>query len=324
VVARTDNSPLLSPVGLAALVGLSHALRARPEVLDVVGPVDLPGGPRGLLPHLLFYRNVSQTLLAHPLVGELFVSRDRKLGLVQLILRDEIQLSDAKRLVATLRRTATPGLTIRIGGLAAAELDLEERQRAYVPLELGMVFATTFLVLFAAFRSVLVPLKAIVLNLLAVGAAMGLIVRVFQDGLGGSWVGLAAGLGSVPITLPLLIFCLTFGLSMDYEIFMLSRVRESRLAVVLEREAIAQGLAATGGIVTAAAGIMGVVFGSFLSADMVLVKILGFGLAVAIGLDATLIRAVLAPALLAIAGRWNWWPGDRPPSEALEDSPDPS
>lgn len=311
VVERTDGQDVLGPPGLAAMVGLSKSLRARPEVADLLGPVDLPGGPRGVVGNILFYRSPAAVLKQHPDIGQLLVSRDGKQALIQVVLRDDVTLSRAKALVKALRAEQPKGLRVRVGGLAAGEADLEDRQRAYAPMELGLVFASTFVLLFAAFRSVAVPLKAIALNLLAVGAAMGVIVRVFQDGLGGAWVGLAAPLGSVPITLPLLIFCLTFGLSMDYEIFMLARVQEARRRHEGEGEAIADGLAGTANVITAAAGIMVVVFGAFIWADMVLVKILGFGLAVAITLDATVVRMVLAPAVLSIAGRWNWWPGDK-------------
>jgi RND superfamily putative drug exporter len=118
-------------------------------------------------------------------------------------------------------------------------------------------------------------------------------------------------LGSEPIIMPMLVFCLTFGLSMDYEIFMLSRIREARAISGNDEKAIVQGLESTGGLVTAAAAIMVLVFGAFVFVEMALVKMLGFGLAVAIALDATLVRGILAPAALAIAGKWNWWPGDR-------------
>lgn len=326
VAARADGGPILEPKGVAALVGLSRSLTQHPEVADVVGPVDLPGAPRGLLPALLFYRNPRSALASHPDIGQLFVSADRRLALIQVLVRGDTQLSGARVLVRSLRAGHTPGLTVSVGGLAAAEVDLEDHQRAYIPWELALVFGTTFLLLFVAFRSVLVPLKAIVLNLLSVGAAMGCVVLVFQEGLGARWFGLDGPLNTVPMTLPLLIFCLTFGLSMDYEVFMLARVREARQAGGDELGAIATGLGATGGVITAAAGIMVVVFGTFLFVDMVLVKILGFGLAVAIALDATLVRGVLAPAVLAIAGRWNWWPGDapnEPPPVTPATAPDP-
>jgi RND superfamily putative drug exporter len=144
-----------------------------------------------------------------------------------------------------------------------------------------------------------------------VGAALGLVVLVFQLGWGNAFFGVARPLSTVPMMVPLLVFCLTFGLSMDYEVFMLARVREARLDGLDEEAAIAHGLGATGSGITAAAALMVLVFSSFVGADIVLVKMLGFGLAVAIALDATVIRLVLAPALLAIAGRWNWWPGYR-------------
>jgi RND superfamily putative drug exporter len=133
---------------------------------------------------------------------------------------------------------------------------------------------------------------------------------VFQDGIGVSLLGLAAPLDGVFPTVPTLVFCTVFGLSMDYEVFLVARVREARQEGRDECDAIAEGLARTGGVITSAAVIMIAVFAAFTMGNFVLIKVLGFGLAVAVLLDATIMRLALSPALLAIAGRWNWWPGE--------------
>ena len=173
-----------------------------------------------------------------------------------------------------------------------------------------MVLAT-LLALFAAFRSLLVPLKAVLLNLLAVAGAFGALVLVFQDGHGLAWLGMEAPLDGVFPIVPPLVFCTVFGLSMDYEVFLVARVAEARRSGMSDDDALAEGLARTGGVITSAAAIMIAVFASFALGDFVLVKMLGFTLAVAVLLDATVIRVAIGPALLRLAGRWNWWPAGR-------------
>jgi RND superfamily putative drug exporter len=172
-----------------------------------------------------------------------------------------------------------------------------------------LVVATTLLVLLLAFRSVLVPVKAVLLNLLAVAGAFGALVLVFQDGHGLGWLGLEAPLDGVFPIVPPLVFCTVFGLSMDYEVFLVARVAEARRAGMGEEDALAEGLERTGGVITSAAAIMVAVFAAFALGDFVLVKMLGFTLAVAVLLDATVVRVAIGPALLRLAGRWNWWPG---------------
>jgi RND superfamily putative drug exporter len=177
------------------------------------------------------------------------------------------------------------------------------------PLVVLLVVAGTFVALSLGFRSVLVPLKAVVLNLLTVGAALGVVVLVFQDGHGARLIGLDGPLDGTFAAVPLLVFCIVFGLSMDYEVFLLARVAESRHRGASEGAALVTGVGRSGQVITSAASIMVVVFGAFALGEFVLVKILGVALAAAVILDATLVRLVVGPALLAIAGRWNWWPG---------------
>ena len=173
---------------------------------------------------------------------------------------------------------------------------------------LALILTATFVVLAMGFRSLLVPLKAIVLNLLVVAGTFGAVTLVFQDGFGASLLGLRGALDGIFPTIPVLVFCVVFGLSMDYEVFLVARVRESRMNGRSEREAIAEGLATTGQLITSAAAIMVVIFGAFMFSNFLLMKMLGFALAVAVLLDATVMRLAVSPALLAIAGRWNWWP----------------
>ena len=186
----------------------------------------------------------------------------------------------------------------------------------------GLVVGATLLALFAGFRSVLVPVKAVLLNLLSVAAAFGALVLVFQDGWGVRVLGLTGPVDGVFPIVPPLVFCSVFGLSMDYEVFLVSRVREERLAGRSESEAIVEGVARTGPLITSAAAVMIAVFVAFMLGGFVPMKMLGLALAVSVLLDATVIRLVVGPALLQLAGRFNWWPGEgghgsprpRPPS----------
>jgi RND superfamily putative drug exporter len=169
----------------------------------------------------------------------------------------------------------------------------------------------TMIALLIGFRSALIALKAVALNLVSVAAAFGAVVLVFQDGIGIRLLGLSAPLDGTFSAIPLMVFCVVFGLSMDYEVFLVARVAEARRNGANDSEAIAEGLARTGGLITSAAAIMIVVFAGFTLGDFVIVKILGFALAVAVLVDATVVRVAIGPALFKLAGRWNWWPGER-------------
>jgi RND superfamily putative drug exporter len=195
--------------------------------------------------------------------------------------------------------------------MPAFNADYEDAIDGSIGLVIGLVLGGTLLALLVGFRSILIPLKALALNLLSVAAALGAVVLVFQDGHGAALVGLEAGMGGLFPALPVLVFCIVFGLSMDYEVFLVARVAEARNAGMSDADAIAEGLARTGGMITSAAAIMIVVFGAFMLGDFLMIKVLGFALATAVLLDATVVRMAIGPALLSLAGKWNWWPGDR-------------
>jgi RND superfamily putative drug exporter len=172
-----------------------------------------------------------------------------------------------------------------------------------------MVVVGTLLALLGGFRSLFAAVKAIALNLLSVSASFGALVLVFQDGHGSGLLGVPGGTGSVFPLVPIVAFAIVFGLSMDYEVFLVARVLEARRSGLSELDAIPEGLARTAGLITSAAAIMIVVFAAFTFGDFLVVKMIGFTLAVAVLIDATLVRIVIGPALLRIAGDWNWWPG---------------
>jgi RND superfamily putative drug exporter len=167
----------------------------------------------------------------------------------------------------------------------------------------------TLLALLVGFRSVFAAVKAIGLNLLSVAAAIGALVVVFQEGHGSQFLGVPGGTGSIFPLVPIVAFAIVFGLSMDYEVFLVARVLEARKSGLSETDAIPEGMARTAGLITSAAAIMIVVFAAFTFGDFLVVKMIGFALAVAVLIDATIVRIVIGPALLRIAGDWNWWPG---------------
>ncbi|MGQ4390150.1 MMPL family transporter [Streptomyces sp. SAS_270] len=193
-----------------------------------------------------------------------------------------------------------------VGGAAASLSDVGQRTSQRLPVFVAAVLAMSFLLLMLVFRSILVPLKAVLLNLLSIGAAYGIMVAVFQWGWGGALIGLEA---TVPIVsfIPMFLFAILFGLSMDYEVFLLSRVREEYLRTGDNGTAIVEGVSGTARIITSAALIMVTVFLSFAVADDPSTKMFGLGLATAIFIDATVVRMVLVPATMTLLGRTNWW-----------------
>ncbi len=201
--------------------------------------------------------------------------------------------------------TAGTGLDLSVTGQVASQVDFSEFLAQRLPLFFGVVLALSFLLLMAVFRSLLVPLKAVVMNLLSIGAAYGVLVIVFQWG----WLSGPLGIEGAPIEpfMPMMLFAIVFGLSMDYEVFLLSRIKEEWDRTGDSRTSVADGLAATALVITAAAAIMVFVFGSFLLESNRVIKLMGAGLAVAVLLDATVVRMVLVPATMELLGDKNWW-----------------
>jgi RND superfamily putative drug exporter len=195
---------------------------------------------------------------------------------------------------------------VLVGGGAAQGLDFLRRSYHAFPWLVLAVLALTYPVLVRAFRSLLLPLKAIVLNLLSVSASYGMLVVFFRWGLGARLFGLYH-FAQIEGWIPIFLFALLFGLSMDYEVFLVTRMREARDAGLHNAAAVAEGLERTGRIVTAAAIIMVGAFAGFVAGSISGLQEFGLGLAVAIFVDATVIRILLVPSLMAVLGRWNWW-----------------
>ncbi|MEN8114778.1 MAG: MMPL family transporter, partial [Actinomycetota bacterium] len=197
------------------------------------------------------------------------------------------------------------GTEMKVTGPVAANIDFSDYLAQRIWYFYGAVLLLSFLFLMVVFRSVLVPLSAVVMNLLAIGAAYGIVVAVFQWGWGGALLGIQPG--PIEPFIPMMLFAIVFGLSMDYEVFLLTRIREEYDRTGDNGEAVADGLAITARVITAAALIMVFVFGSFMLEDLRTIKILGLGLAAAVAIDATVVRMLLVPATMKLLGDMNWW-----------------
>jgi RND superfamily putative drug exporter len=281
-----SNGPLILaaefPAGTdvgATLDGIAAAVREAPGVSVVAAPVPSPSGDAGV---------------------------------IRVIPSTSPQSADTTTLVRTLRDDVIPqavsgsDVMVHVGGITASGIDVSDRLAARLPFFIGAVLVLSFLLLLAVFRSVLVPLKAVIMNLLSIGAAYGVVVAVFQWGWFGSVIGISKA-GPIAPFLPTMMFAIVFGLSMDYEVFLLSRIREEYDRTGDNGLAVADGLAATARVITAAALIMVTVFVSFVTASEPTLKLFGLGLAVAIFIDATLVRMVLVPATMELLGDRNWW-----------------
>ncbi|MFI6984947.1 MMPL family transporter [Embleya sp. NPDC050154] len=268
-----------------------------------------PTGDPGVLDRLV------ATVAADPGIAAVAPTHiDRATGIATLVVFPTTSPQD-KATADTIARLRTDVLPTaighgparaHIGGATASLSDVGQRTSQRLPMFVAAVLAMSFLLLMLVFRSILVPLKAVLLNLLSIGAAYGIMVAVFQWGWGGALIGLEA---TVPIVsfIPMFLFAILFGLSMDYEVFLLSRVREEYLRTGDNGTAIVEGVSGTARIITSAALIMVAVFTSFAVADDPSIKMFGLGLATAIFIDATVVRMVLVPATMTLLGRANWW-----------------
>ena len=306
VVALPETHDALSDAGWLGVRTLARSLAADTRVAQVRA-----------LPLLLQVDRPSPMFLSFvpPALLNTFVSRDARLALIEVEPTESATPGALVRLVREVRAwdaaaaTGVDGVRLFVGGLPGANADYEDAVGGSARNVILLIFAGTLVALFIGFRSALIPLKAVVLNALSVAAAIGATVLVFQDGHGLRLVGLDAPIDGLFPAVPIIVFAITFGLSMDYETFLVARVAEEVRAGRTEDDALVEGLARTGGVITSAALVMLVVFAGFAAGDFLIVKILGFALAVAVLIDATIVRMVVGPALLRLAGRWNWWPG---------------
>ena len=301
VVSDTEGKPALDPDRAPLLADFAARLEQEQAVRFVQGPV-APSRPKAT-------EGTVGEAVGGALQRDAFISTDRSRLLFLVIPSGNSTLRELRNFSGRIPTWLQgDGLSVEVGGQAQYYNDFDKAVMASYPLTVGLVLCMSALALLLVFRAPLVSAKAIVLNLFSVAAGYGIVVLVFQLGHGSELFGVDAPTGVIPITVPLLIFCFLFGLSMDYEIFLLSRVRTIFDETGDNARSIGEGLADTGSVITSAALIMVAVFGAFAFARDVIVQMIGLGLAVAVFVDATLIRSALGPALMQVAGRWNWWP----------------
>lgn len=312
-IVRDPDEPVLGTRNLGAMLKLSAELKANPLIASVASPVDLSAGISPLQ-YAMLYQNPEAALKRFPLIQEMFVSRDRHMALFQIVPKRSADLPELRKLAADLAKREMPdGLELLVGGTPSYYNDHEGAVVGTFPYVAGFIILTTLVVMGLAFRSVLVPLKAVVMNLLSVGAGYGAVIAVYHFGWGRAIFGMGHVTEAMPIPVLILfmLFCIVFGLSMDYEVFLMSAIKESYDEHGDNARAVVEGTCGTARLISSAALIMVAVFGAFAWADFVIVKMLGLGLAVAVLVDATLIRLVLLPAFMKLAGKANWYPGDR-------------
>jgi len=244
-------------------------------------------------------------------VGQIETNAAGTVGNIDIVVNGDPSDEPAREAVARLRGIVADafdgtGTHAYVGGQSAGTNDYVDTMNRYLPIVIGFVLSLSFVLLTMVFRSIVIPVKAIVMNLLSVGAAYGLIVLVFQHGVGADLLGFQQ-IDTVAAFLPIFLFAVLFGLSMDYHVFLLSRVQERYHETRDNTASVAHGLRSTAHIITGAAAIMIMVFGGFALGDMVELQQMGFGLAIAVFLDATVVRSVLVPASMEMLGEWNWY-----------------
>ncbi|WP_263352981.1 MMPL family transporter [Acidicapsa acidisoli] len=304
VLELPPNAPVRSQAGWSALGRLTATLAADARAAEVISLQTSTG--------------MSESAESVDFVTEdtrrSFLSSDGLATLMEVLPAAGVTSSEQVRWVRELRSadvakiTGVPGAVLRVGGIGGLNADYEDVVRKRLPAVIEGVVGGSFVALLLGLRSLFAAAKAVLLNLLSVGAAFGALVLVFQDGHGSKLFGVEAATVSVFPMVPILTFAIVFGLSMDYEVFLVSRVLQERRRGLPERSAVIEGLASTAGLITSAAAIMIAVFAAFTMGSFLVIKMLGFTLAVAVFIDATVVRMVVGPALLQLAGDWNWWP----------------
>jgi len=311
ILYRSTDGPL-SDDDLARIGELTERMGADPEIAQaqsITTILDAVAGGHGTAE--------LQAALEQPLVGGRLgllvnASGEGNMTLINAVPTVAPDSPEAYDLIERLREEIVPAVNgegsdeVLVGGFSAEIVDVSAEVVNKVPYVMGFVLGLSFLLLMMIFRSLMLPLKAIIMNLLSVGAAYGLLVVTFQRGWGEGIFGFESN-GIIQVDLPLLTFAVLFGLSMDYEVFLLSRVKEEWERTGDTNEAVAYGLEHTARTITSAAAIMVVVFTAFAFTSQMVVKQMGFALAVAILIDATLIRVLLVPATMRLMGDWNWW-----------------
>ncbi len=304
VLELPPQSPPLSPAGWLAVSRLTKHFQSDPRAEEVLS-----------LPTLTGMSDTADAVDEVPEpIRKSLLSSDKQLTLIELLPKASLTPGELMQWVREVRSsdvaaiTGVPGAALQVGGIPALNADYDSVVKERLPKVIAGVILGSLLALLIGLRSLFAAVKAILLNLFSVGASFGALVLVFQEGHGSRLFGLDGPTGAVFPIVPILAFAIVFGLSMDYEVFLVARVLEERRRGLSERSAVIEGLARTAGLITSAAAIMIAVFIAFTVGSFLVVQMLGFTLAVAVFIDATVVRMVVGPALLQLAGDWNWWP----------------
>jgi len=317
VVVRYAEGPALSRERIADLVALVRRVEALPDVLRVeslfnVDPTLTGGRALSTAEYQAMYAGTREALPA-ALQRSLQQTTSERVVVFSVLTAREKSSLEAQALVKAIRAEPDPaGSELLVTGLTAFDIDVVALILERTPAAVAWIMVATYVVLFLLLGSVLLPLKAVVMNLLSIATSFGAMVWIFQQG---NLAGLLGGFTPAPLdpTLPVIMFCIIFGLSMDYEVLLLSRIQEEYVRTRDNRRAVAEGLERSGRLITGAAAIMVAVFGAFALADVLIIKAIGLGMALAVAIDATLVRALVVPATMRLLGELNWW---APPSLA--------
>jgi putative drug exporter of the RND superfamily len=297
---------ILSTDGINRLHALTEKLQADRRIKRVSSLFNLPLPPNA--PALAQYQQLYTPgfPLPAPIAAAVKSLSNETTTLMVLTSQTDSHSPESHQLVKELRQLDLGGFQVQVGGQTATEIDTIAAVAQKFPLILTATMGITFVVLCLLFQSVVLPLKAIVMNFLSIGASFGALVFVFQEGHLSQWLHFQP-LGYLDILLPLVLFGVVFGLSMDYEVFLLTRIKEIYDECGDNSRSVIEGLAHTGSIITNAAVLMIIVTGAFALTSIIFMKALGLGIALAILVDATLIRVILVPSTMHLMGKWNWW-----------------
>jgi RND superfamily putative drug exporter len=318
ILELPPQSPPLSPEGWLAVSRMTKQLQDDPRAEEVLS-----------LPALTAMADSPDSVNDVPeAIRQNFLRSDGRATLIELLPNATLTTNQQIQWVREVRAsdvatiTGVPGAKLRVGGISALDADYDAVVRERLPKVILGVILGSLVALLIGLRSLFAAIKAILLNLLSVGAAFGALVVVFQQGHGSGIFGLDGPTGNVYPIVPILAFAIVFGLSMDYEVFLVARVLEERRCGLCEKSAVIEGVARTAGLITSAAAIMIAVFAAFTVGSFLVVKMLGFTLAMAVFIDATAVRIIVGPAVLQLAGDWNWWPwglrGAQPTSKQVK------
>jgi len=317
IAQARGGSGILTTENLAKLDSLSRWLASQPRVTGVVSLTKLPTTPGSptLTEQQLAALYSSGAYQQNTALSQLVSSTTKGDTTLIRVKSDTIMdSSEGKALINNLRagdKAAGQGLTVLVGGDQADSMDFSNYLYSNFPRAILFILAVTYILLLLMFRSVLLPLKAILMNVLSLSVCYGVLVFIFQWGNFSNVLHFTSE-GSIDSTIPILLFCILFGLSMDYEVFLLSRIHEEWLRTHDNRWAVARGLEKTGGVITNAALLFMIVAGAFIFTSILLIQEMGVGMTVAVLVDAAIIRMLLVPATMRLLGRWNWWLPGRP------------